>query len=100
MHMSDTPTSRRNDEQVFVRTTISVPLGLKRRMDRVVANWSAIASQAFEGHLEQHETREAPMSEEEAIQRLHRLKGAALGAADPAYETGRRWAMTDAHPGE
>src|SRR3954466_12295424 len=101
--MSESPAARRNDEQGFVRTTISVPAGLKRRMDRVAANWSAVASRAFEQHLEQHQSTEATMSEDDAIQRLRRLKAAgdaAARAGDPAYEVGRRWAMTDADPGE
>src|SRR4051812_38767045 len=101
--MVDSPAPRRNDEQGFVRTTISVPAGLKRRMDRVAANWSAVASRAFEQHLEEQQKQEVPMSEEDAIQRLRRLKeagDAAARAGDPAYDVGRRWAMTDAHPAE
>lgn len=101
--MNEQPAPRRIDEQGFVRTTISVPASLKRRMDRVAANWSAVASRAFEEHLERHQSKEAPMSEEDAVQRLRRLKESGEAAArvvDPAYEVGRRWAMTDAHPGE
>src|SRR4051794_41003557 len=102
--MTDSPASRRSHEEGFVRTTISIPLGLKRRMDSVAANWSAVAGDAFEQHLKRHTPRqEAPMSDEDAIERLRRLK--AVGEADartaePAFNAGRRWAMNDAHPAE
>src|SRR4051812_27506001 len=98
--MPDRPTPKRSDEDGFVRTTISVPLNLKRQMDRVAANWSAVASEAFAKHLERHSRPEVHMSEEEAIQRLRQLKEAGAHTADPALETGRRWAMADAHPAE
>src|SRR6476620_2159268 len=98
--MPDRPAPKRADEDGFVRTTISVPFNLKRQMDRVAANWSAVASEAFARHLERHGRVEAPMSEEEAIQRLRQLKEAGAREADPALETGRHWAMTAAHPAE
>jgi hypothetical protein len=73
-------------------------------MDQITANWSAVAGEAFEQHLKRHkENQEAPMSDDDAIQRLRRLKAAGeAGArlAEPGYDAGRQWAMTDAHPGE
>jgi hypothetical protein len=40
------------------RTTISIPLDLKRRMDEVdgQVNWSAVAAKAFEAHIAYLET--------------------------------------------
>jgi hypothetical protein len=92
--------SRRNDEQGFARTTISVPAALKARMERVTANWSAVASEAFERHLKQQNLPEVPMSEDEAIERLRRLKDAHAHAGEAGTALGRRWAMADAHPDE
>src|SRR4051794_9968380 len=106
--MTDVSASRRSHDQGFVRTTISVPQDLKRRMDRVAANWSAVAGEAFEEHLKHTPTprkqQEAPtMSDDDAIERLRRLK--AVGEADartaePGFDAGRRWAMGDVHPAE
>src|SRR4051812_50174867 len=96
--MPDGPTPKRSDEEGFARTTISIPFNLKRQMDRVAANWSAVASEAFARHLERHGRAEVPMSEEEAIQRLRQLKEAGARAADPARETRPRWAVTHAPP--
>src|SRR6187397_3093296 len=98
--MSPPPDPRRDDEQGFVRTTISVPAPLKARMERVAANWSAVASEAFEQYLKRHGLREVAMSEDEAIQRLRKLKEQGPGGADGPAAVGRRWAMADAHPDE
>ena len=73
-------------------------------MERVSANWSAIASEAFERHLNEQLQREHTMSEDEAIQRLRRLKQAAdkgdPDRSEPFVAKGRHWAMSDARPEE
>jgi len=98
--VASAPDPRRSDEAGFARTTISVPAPLKARMERVTVNWSAVASEAFEQYLRRMPLREVTMSEDEAIERLRRLKDQGPPGADPATAIGRRWAMADAHPQE
>lgn len=61
------------------RMTITVPVSLKRQMGkRAEINWSAVASKAFERHLEAQRVvelfAEAGVSDEEAIQRGLQLR--------------------------
>jgi len=58
------------------RTTISVPAGLKRRMDAIKepVNWSAIACRAFEHKLAEIITRRGAKSMNDVIARLRASK--------------------------
>lgn len=63
-----------------IRTSISVPSGLKQAMDRVTrpTNWSKIASIAFEQHLIAIESGEEPVSTDKRLKQL----GAEIGEAE------------------
>src|SRR5262245_55222501 len=96
----------------YVRTTITVPHDLKRRMLRVgTVNWSAVACQAFEATLsnrmkQQGERTMTDLPEREgAIERLRRLKNLPPASESPrdfesGFRCGRRWAMVTATPQE
>jgi hypothetical protein len=96
----------------YVRTTITVPHSLKRRMERVrTVNWSAVACQAFEAKLSELSKREGERampdtpSMDDAFERLRRLKNLPEKSRDPrdfeeGFQWGRRWAMATATPQE
>lgn len=80
----------------YLRTTISVPRELKRRMDAVkeTVNWSAIACRAFEEKLAEIATKKEEKTTFDIIQRLRATKPDLIyqqGQAD-----GRRWASEQA----
>lgn len=94
----------------YVRTTITVPHDLKRRMQRVrTVNWSAVACQAFEATLSEVSKRpgerimpETP-SMDDAFERLRRLKNLPEASKNPqdfedGFQWGRHWAMATATP--
>jgi hypothetical protein len=83
-----------------VRTTISVPREVKKRMDAAErVNWSAVATEAFEAKLLELESTMEVSNVEQAVARLK-----AAGKAEEneqrqeGKEEGRRWAMQDATP--
>ena len=96
----------------YVRTTITVPHQLKRRMQRVrTVNWSAVACQAFEATLSELSKRpgERTMPEtpsmDDAFERLRRLKNLPEASENPqdfqdGFQWGRHWAMATATPQE
>ncbi len=96
----------------YLRTTITVPYGLKRRMQRVAAvNWSAVACQAFEAKLAELSPAKGNLemsdnpSMDDAIERLRRLKNLPERAQQPrdfeeGFQCGRHWAMAKATPVE
>lgn len=96
----------------YVRTTITIPQDLKRRMLRApTVNWSAVACQAFESKLSEltKPEGERAMSDlppmDDAIERLRRLKNLPEATENPrdfesGFQSGRRWAMAVATPQE
>jgi hypothetical protein len=76
------------------RTTISIPLDLKRRMDEVEGvNWSAVATRAFEEKLAEIATKKERKSMTDVVQRLRASKVRAQGKVyQEGYTAGRRWA--------
>jgi hypothetical protein len=85
------------------RTTISVPLDLKKRMDKVKdpPNWSAIASEAFETKLAEIASQKEKKTMDDVIQRL---RGSRIKHAGDAYYNGilagKTWAKEIASAGE
>jgi hypothetical protein len=81
------------------RTTITLPLGLKKRMDEVAGqvNWSAVAARAFEEKLSEIASRKEKKTMSDVIQRLRASK---RRAEDQAYRSGeadgRNWASSRA----
>jgi hypothetical protein len=71
----------------MARMTISLPDGLKDRMDAVMepGNWSAVASRAFEIELGEVAKRKREKDMSDVIQRLRADK---LGGQDTAYKKG------------
>jgi hypothetical protein len=95
----------------YVRTTITIPHDLKRRMERErTVNWSAVACDAFEAKLSELSSQPgAAMSDnpsvDDAIERLRRLKDLPEAGDSPrdfesGFQAGRRWAMATATPQE
>src|SRR5262249_3480669 len=86
-----------------VRANISVPKGLKARMDAEAAsvNWSAVAAAAFEAKLQELASRKEAKTLDDVVARL---KAAAELEASADYqdglEAGRRWARQVARPKE
>jgi len=91
------------DEQGVFRMNISIPRGLKARMDAVEqpVNWSQTAAQAFENKLLELESRREAEKMDDVIARM---KAAAQLEAKEAYqaglEAGRGWAKKKASPKE
>src|SRR5262245_57540294 len=85
------------------RTTISVPLDLKKRMDAAGAgvNWSAVACRAFEVELAEIAARKKEKTMDDVIQRLRASK---LRGASEAHKegdaAGRKWARDHAEADE
>jgi hypothetical protein len=81
------------------RTTISISLDLKKRMDAVgeSVNWSAVAARAFEDKLAEIANRRKKTAEEEVLERLRssirRYKNEDYKRGD---EAGRSWAKQHA----
>jgi hypothetical protein len=92
------------DDGGVVRMTISVPRGLKARMDAAdpSVNWSRTAAQAFEAKLLELEARSKESATMDDV--IVRLKAAAELEANEDYqsgmEAGRAWAREDASPKE
>jgi hypothetical protein len=96
----------------YLRTTITVPHDLKRRMQGVShVNWSAVACQAFEAKLSEFSQRQGAQemsntpSWDDAIERLRRLKNLPDTSEHPrdfeqGFQWGRHWAMATATPQE
>lgn len=90
--------------QTKVRMNISLPKGLKRRMDRVRdnVNWSAIAATAFEREVRRLESTDKVKEKlmMEVAQRLRSsLQDDEVVAAGYGFEAGLQWAMHHAsHP--
>jgi hypothetical protein len=85
------------------RTTISVPLDLKKRMDKVKedVNWSALACQAFEGKLAEIAAKKETKTMEDVIQRLRgSLRQHESETYKEGYEFGQEWAQKTAEAGE
>jgi hypothetical protein len=106
---SRTRATRSKAEPAYARTTITIPLELKARMEKLGGrvNWSAIASEAFESRfseLEQDEPMPELPDKNDALQRLKRLRDEPefqpRGKSSRPYVLGKRWAMADAHPNE
>jgi hypothetical protein len=83
------------------RTTISVPLDLKERMDAVTeqVNWSTVACRAFEQELAEIASRKEEKTMDDVVQRL---RAAAMLEAKEEYrhgvEKGRAWVNKSAAP--
>lgn len=100
----------RDEELGYTRTTISVPLELKRRMEAAGTrvNWSAVACDAFAAKLAELSKHEEVRTVDEVVERLRRLKNQSLAGAPPGgpagavygagADTGRQWAMSTAGP--
>ena len=88
-------------EQGVVRMNVSVPRGLKERMDAAAesVNWSAVAARAFEGRLLELQSQKKGMKMEEVIARL---TAAAELENNEFYQAGRQageaWARGKATP--
>jgi hypothetical protein len=82
------------------RTTISIPLELKERMDAVTdqVNWSAIAARAFEAKLFEIQSRRGQTMNKADI--VKRLKATKEQEREEEFEdgkkAGREWAQSDA----
>ena len=79
----------------IVRTTISLPVDLRRRMDQVKehVNWSAIAGSAFEEKLKDIASKREKETMDEVIQRLRVSKRESASANYKyGFEEGYRWA--------
>jgi hypothetical protein len=85
------------------RTTVSVPIDLKERMDAVAGqvNWSQVAVRAFEEKLAELAAAKTEKTMGDAIQRLRASK---LRGEDEAwtkgYEAGQEWARDEAEAEE
>lgn len=90
----------------YGRTTITVPLELKKRMKqaRAHANWSAIACDAFEQKLAELSPIEDITSVEAATKRMKSLNQrgpeSIEGVCQSGKEAGTRWALNFARPSQ
>lgn len=87
----------------FVRTTISVPADLKKRMDKISedVNWSALACQAFEGKLAEVISKKGAKDMEEVLARLRESeRQSASDATKAGYEAGQEWVKHHAQVSE
>jgi hypothetical protein len=79
--------------------TITLPPGLKARMERVEehVNWSAVAAQAFEQKLAEIIQRRGAKTMEDAITRLRASKQKSANEDyQPGYKAGQAWAANRA----
>ena len=82
-----------------VRTTISIPQDIKDQMDTVKeqANWSAVATGAFEEKLGQIAAQKIEKSMEDVIQRLRASKRETeTRYTNEGLKAGKEWAINDA----
>ena len=81
----------------YERTTITVPVSLKRKMKkfRSRVNWSAVACEAFEQKMEEMGPIEEITSIADAVKRLKNMKEEQPESQtnQNALEAGRHWAM-------
>ena len=90
----------------YARTTITVPMKLKRRMKALgnEVNWSSIACAAFEARLNELTSETEVDSLDAVIDRLKRFSTAETVRDSDAFESGgeegKRWAMSAAAPGQ
>lgn len=83
----------------FVRTTITIPAAIKKKMDTVKepVNWSAIASHAFERKLEEIVSRKAEENMSEVVKRLRASKrNSDSNLTGGGREIGKSWASENA----
>ena len=81
------------------RTTISVPLELKARMDKVdePVNWSAVACRAFEAKLAEIIQRRGTKNMSDVVTRLRTSKNRLSGKRyDQGFADGKTWAAETA----
>jgi hypothetical protein len=84
-------------EQGVIRTNISLPRELKKRMDAVqeTVNWSAVASQAFEAKLLELESTKGVKTVQDMIERLRATrKKATKKDYEAGKELGQEWAKS------
>jgi hypothetical protein len=90
---------RKNKQPTFFRQTVSIPMDLKRRMDRAAepVNWSAEAAKAFEAKLAEIASRKEMKDMSDVVQRLRASK-ATMENEDfqEGYAAGKVWAEQDA----
>lgn len=90
----------------YARTTITVPMKLKRRMKALGSevNWSAVACAAFETKVNELTSEEEVDSLDVVVERLRRFRTVEEVRDDDAFnsgvEAGRKWAMSSAAPGQ
>jgi hypothetical protein len=86
-----------------VRTTISIPVELKRRMDEVAesVNWSALAAEAFQNKLAEIAAQKKEKSMADVVDRLRasKRKCDTVDYQD-GYNHGESWARQDAEASE
>jgi hypothetical protein len=79
--------------------TVCVPRALKARMEQAAANWSAVATVAFEAKLVALQSEQKPRNRDEKIARWRAADEIDAGAEHAAgVETGREWARDTARP--
>jgi hypothetical protein len=86
-----------------VRVTISIPAGLKARMEAIEepTNWSAVAAKAFEDEVSQINAKRGFKTMEDAIARLKASKRKSRDADEHIGGfAGRQWAMERAEVDE
>jgi hypothetical protein len=82
-----------------VRTTISIPTDLKRRMDEQAksVNWSQVACHAFEGMLASIASRKEKLEMSDVIQRLRASTHASNDQEfNSGFSAGQQWAEREA----
>jgi hypothetical protein len=85
------------------RTTISIPIDLKRRMDAAGrgVNWSAVAARAFEVELAEIASKKKEKTMNDVVQRLRASKYRGNNERFKAGEkVGQKWAKEDADADE
>ena len=82
------------EDRDFARTTITVPMELKKRMKRAraLANWSSVACEAFEQKLEEL----GPIEEISTVEAAN--DNSDSNSAEAGFEAGQKWAMNEASP--
>jgi hypothetical protein len=87
----------------FVRTTVSVPADLKKRMDKVAesVNWSALACRAFQDKLAEIAERKEKKEMGDVIERLRASKRKSDSEQSrDGYTAGQAWAERHAEAAE
>jgi hypothetical protein len=90
-------------KSAYFRTTITVPLNLKKRMDAVKedVNWSALACRAFEAKLGEIASRKAGKDMKDVVERLRASKRSGEAQSYKEGEVaGREWAKQEAEAGD